>query len=65
MNSTRRERTARTQRQEYSSGRPFWTAHCPACWVVLNSGHHYKTEEAALRECELHNIEHHQTGEAS
>ena len=59
--TTRRQLTARTQRHEYSSGRPFWMAHCPACLAVLNSGHHYKTEEAARRECEHHNAEHHHT----
>ena len=43
-----------------SSGRPFWLAVCrDRCGLILNSGHHFSSAEAAQTWCDEHNREHH------
>jgi len=53
--STETITTAQPAPCTYSSGTRYWLARCDACRVGLNSGHHYLTEAAALKECHRHN----------
>lgn len=53
---------ATAERHEYDSfpePKPFWIATCKVCLVALNSGHHYRDERLAQRECDHHNASTH------
>lgn len=50
---------ANTSAHNYSAGTPFYVASCHTCGVILNSGHHYKFVDEAVRECRSHDNECH------
>lgn len=53
---------ATAERHEYDSfpePKPFWIATCKVCLIALNSGHHYREEQQAQRECDRHNASTH------